>query len=189
MKGRITMKKVICIALVVVSLLGLMIPAFASASAAPGESKWVNCSDGKRLNLRTQPNGRLICRLDNGTEVQILSNLHNGWVEVYSYSVRKTGYVKEEFLVNSKPGKYEITERADNFVSVNPYYVIAKPRNSKTTESVCLRVKPNKQSASLRRLAEGDMLQVIAVGKTWMKVIDLQTGRTGYVASDYMTNA
>ena len=32
----------------------------------------------------------------------------------------------------------------------------------------------------------GDKLQVIEVGKTWSKVIDSQTGLTGYVANDYM---
>jgi len=27
---------------------------------------------------------------------------------------------------------------------------------------------------------------VIAKGKTWSKVLDLQTGKTGYVANDYI---
>ena len=52
---------------------------------------------------------------------------------------------------------------------------------------MCLRVKPNKTSQSIRRLTAGDQLQVIAVGKTWDKVVDLTTGQTGYVASAYMT--
>jgi hypothetical protein len=30
-------------------------------------------------------------------------------------------------------------------------------------------------------------LKVIAVGKTWSKVVDSTTGRTGYVANAYVT--
>jgi len=63
---------------------------------------------------------------------------------------------------------------------------IAKALNAKTEKSVCLRTKPNKTASSLRRLAAGDKLQVIAVGKTWSKVKDLTTGKTGYVANDYI---
>ena len=48
-------------------------------------------------------------------------------------------------------------------------------------------MKPNKTSQSIRRLMAGDQLQVIAVGKTWDKVVDLTTGQTGNVASAYMT--
>ena len=67
------------------------------------------------------------------------------------------------------------------------FNVAAKALNGKTDRSVCLRVKPNKTSQSIRRLMAGDQLQVIAVGKTWDKVVDLTTGQTGYVASAYMT--
>ena len=67
------------------------------------------------------------------------------------------------------------------------FNVAAKALNGKTDRSVCLRVKPNKTSQSIRRLMAGDQLQVIAVGKTWDKVVDLITGQTGYVASAYMT--
>ena len=62
------------------------------------------------------------------------------------------------------------------------FNVAAKALNGKTDRSVCLRVKPNKTSQSIRRLTAGDQLQVIAVGKTWDKVVDLTTGQTGNVA-------
>ncbi len=92
-----------------------------------------------------------------------------------------------KFLVSAKPGKYEITERDDNFRSVNPYMVEAKARSKNSDDSVCLRVKPNKTSSAIRRLMAGDQLQVIAKGKTWSQVRDPMTGATGYVANDYMT--
>ena len=59
--------------------------------------------------------------------------------------------------------------------------------NGKTTQSVALRTAPNTTAKMIRRLNAGDRLQVVAVGKTWSKVVDLTTGRTGYVANDYMS--
>ena len=91
-----------------------------------------------------------------------------------------------KFLVDTKPGKYEITEREDNFRSVS-YTVTAKALNGKTDKSVCLRAKPNKTSSSLRRLTAGNILKVVAEGKTWSKVVDVATGMTGYVANDYLS--
>ncbi len=47
-------------------------------------------------------------------------------------------------------------------------------------------MKPNKTAQAIRRLTAGDELKVIAVGNTWSRVIDLTTGKTGYVANDYI---
>ena len=181
------MKKILSIALILVTVLTLMIPAFASASETDGKDMWVNCANGKTLNLRDQPStaGAIVTRLECGTKVHVDYSCDNGWVAVSDY--RFSGYVQAKFLVDKKPGKFEITERDDNFVSLkNPYIVVAKALNSKTENSVGLRVKPNKTSAAIRRLNAGDQLQVIAKGKTWSKVVDLQTGRTGFVANDYI---
>ena len=179
------MKKLMTVALVVMMLLGLMVPVFASAA---GENKWVNCADGRTLNLRMEPSTRakVLKRLECGTRVELLesSNPHDGWTLVRVNG--KDGWVMSKFLVDSKPGKYEITERSDNFRDVTAYNVTAKPLNNKSDRSVCLRAKPNKTSRSIRRLAAGDELRVIAVGKTRDKVVDLTTGQTGYVANDYM---
>jgi len=180
------MKKLMTIALVVMMLLGLMVPVFASAS---GDAMWVNCPNGKTLNLRVEPSksARVLKKLECGTKVELIpySNPTDGWTCVRANGT--DGWVMTKFLVSSKPGKYEITEREDNFREVAAYSVIAKALNAKSDRSVCLRVKPNKTAKSIRRLTAGDKLQVIAVGKTWDKVIDLTTGQTGYVANDYMS--
>ncbi len=184
------MKKILSIALILVTVLALMVPAFASAATASGcvgKDMWVNCANGKKLNLRDEPrNGsNIFLRLENGTKVHVDYDAGNGWVAVSDYHF--SGYVQAKFLVDKKPGKFEITERDDNFVSVrNPYMVTAKALNAKTENSVGLRVKPNKTSTAIRRLNAGDQLQVIAKGKTWSRVVDLRTGKTGYVANDYI---
>ena len=58
------MKKILSVAIVLMMLLGLMIPVFASADTAVG-TLWVNCADGKRLNVRQEPskNAKLLYRV------------------------------------------------------------------------------------------------------------------------------
>ncbi len=188
------MKKLVSIVTVVLLVLGLMIPAFSTAETADVANdaviyKWVNCENGKTLNLRQEPTtkSRSIFQLECGTQLEVIPQvgLPDGWIMV-RVNARLQGYVMTKFLVNAKPGKYEITEREDNFRTVTPYFVTAKALNRNTTNSVGLRVKPNKTSAAIRRLQAGDRLQVIAVAKTWSKVLDPATGRTGYVANDYI---
>ena len=156
------MKKLIAIAIVLVTVFALTIPALAENEGF-GIDMWVNCANGKTLNVREAPstNSRTITRLPCGTKVHVDYSCGNGWVA--------------------------ISDRDDDFVSVaNPYMVTAKALNAKTDRSVGLRVKPNKTSNALRRLNAGDRLQVIARGKTWSKVVDMLTGKTGYVANDYI---
>ena len=180
------MKKLMSVVIVLVTVFALMIPAFASAGVYGGKDMWVNCPDGKRLNLRMDPytGSRLITRLECGTKVEVMEDLGNGWVRVATDEF--AGYVMKKFLQDTKPGKYEVTERADNFVTVQPYIAAAKALNGKTDTSVGLRVKPNKTAKAIRRLAAGDLVRVIAIGRTWSKVEDLLTGKTGYVANDYL---
>ncbi|MCQ2458349.1 MAG: SH3 domain-containing protein, partial [Clostridia bacterium] len=183
------MKKILSAVLVAVMLL-------LAASAAFGENlddildhMYVNCANGKMLNLRDAPGGKVIAQLDNGTKVWISGGfISKDWVAVTVKLKGKyvEGFVKNEFLQSKKPGKYEITEREDNFDDVKPYVVTAKALNAKTDNSVGLRVKPNKTAKSIRRLTAGDQLTVLASGRVWLKVLDQETGKIGYVADDYM---
>ena len=180
------MKKIVSIVLVILTLASLMIPVFAGAE---GTTMWVNCENGKRLNVRDSVKGKLLYRLDCGTKVEIQTSVSTpkGWAYITVPGHAKGGYVMTKFLVSSKPGKYEITERDDSFVTVTPYKVSAKAINKNSDRSVGLRVNPNKTAKAIRRLTAGDTLKVIAVGKTWSKVVDATTGRTGYVANAYVT--
>ena len=186
------MKKLIAILLAMMTVLALMIPVFASAEEQTENSTmWVNCADGKRLNVRNAPNtktSKVIYRLDCGTRVEVVNTVDapKGWAFVTVKNHKEGGFVMTKVLQAKQPGKYEITERSDNFRAVDPYLVSAKALNNRTENSVGLRTTPNKTSKMVRRLVAGDQLQVVAVGKTWSKVIDLATGKTGFVANDYM---
>ncbi|MDO5436477.1 MAG: SH3 domain-containing protein [Clostridia bacterium] len=187
------MKKIIALIIALVTIL-CCAATMASASEYVGgrdtsllNPAWVNTQDGKRLNLRASVNGTILTRLDTGTKIWILDFVNGGeWAEVMLQN-GKTGYVMTKFLQEGKPGKYDLTEREDNFVTIaNPYTVTAKALNNKTTQSVGLRTKASKSSKAIRRLNAGDKLTVLAVGNTWMKVKDVKTGKTGYVAKDYV---
>ena len=185
------MKKLIALALVLMSVFTLMIPVFASAETAiPGSAMWVNCEDGRRLNVRATPStsGRLLYRLDCGTRVEIvgMTGVPAGWAFVRSAGHDAGGFVMTKFLVSRQPSIYEITERSDNFRTVNPFIVSAMALDSQTTESVGLYTAPNVTAPMIRRLMAGDRLQVIAAGDVWCRVFDLATGQTGYMINDYM---
>ncbi len=184
------MKKLIALLMAAMTVVCLMIPVFASAENNQSPiAMWVNCAHGKTLNLRAAAStgSRRLASLECGTRVDVMYMADvSGWAYVVPQGHRDGGFVMTKFLVSSKPGKYEITEREDNFRAVTPYYVTMKALNDKTDNSVGLRVAPNKTSGMIRRLSAGDTLQVVAVGKTWNKVVDPVTGRTGYVANDYI---
>ena len=182
------MKKMIGIAMVLMMILSLIIPVFASAENVGGNTEmWVNCEDGKKLNVRETPSkkAKVLYRVECGKKVEIIEDVGGGWAFVRQ-SGKASGYVMTKYLHAQKPGKYEITEREDNFRAVTPYKATALARGKNTNESVGLRVKPNKTAKALRRLAAGDTLKVIAVGNTWSQVVDQTTGMTGYVANDYI---
>jgi len=182
------MKKLMTITLVVMMLLGLMVPVFASA-AGETETKYVNTAICRKLNLRETPStdARILKRLKRGTAVTVLqdANATEGWAHVRVSG--KEGYVMTKYLAATKPANYSKTERVANFRNVTAYKVAAKAVNGKTNRSVYLRVLPNKGAKAIRRLTAGNQLRVIATGKNWNKVVDLTTGRTGYVASAYVS--
>ena len=188
------MKKVIGIVMVLMMVLGLMIPVLGSAASAKDvknvDYMWVNCEDGKTLNVResASKSAKVLYRVECGTKLTVLGAVDGtrDWAYVQKDG-KSAGYVMTKFLVFEKPGKYEITERDTDFKSVKSYKVTALPRSKNSTESVGLRTKPNKTAKAIRRLAAGDTLTVIAVGKTWSQVKDPETGKTGYVANDYIT--
>ncbi len=186
------MKTVLKILAVLMVVLSLLVPVFASAASAKNveghEYMWVNCENGKTLNVREEPStkAKVLYTVECGTQLIVVSDYNGEWACVYQ-ARKRVGYVMTKFLVYEKPGKYEITEREDNFkVLDRPYTVTALARGKNTTESVGLRVKPNKTSKMVRRLQAGDTLTVIEVAKTWSRVIDDLTGETGYVANDYI---
>lgn len=182
------MKKLVSIIIAIIALFLAVVPAmadFGNYNTDLLNPTWVNTPDGKNLNVRETPNGAIKCRLTPGTKAYIL-DFHGDWAEIVMKD-GKTGFVMTKFIQEGKPGKFELTEREDNFKAVSSYTVTAKALSSKNSKSVGLRVKPTKSSKAIRTLQAGDKLTVLAAGKTWLKVKDAKTGKTGFVAKDYVT--
>ncbi len=175
--------KVISIALALVLVLGIMIPLTASAS---GMDKYVFCPNGGMMSIRRTPNARgtRIAQLANGTEVTLVENVGNGWALVEAGNCR--GYARTQYLQSAPLSKYQTGESRDSITGVEPFLAVVKPLNGKTLRSVSLRVNPTKACRAIRRLTAGDQLEVIASGSVFSQVVDLKTGRTGYVANDYL---
>ena len=94
------MKKLISIVLAIMTLAGLMIPVFAGAETAETTTMWVNCSNGKTLNVRESANGRVLYRIECGTRVEVQNKVSApaGWAFVTVKGQKKGGYVKTQFL-------------------------------------------------------------------------------------------
>ncbi len=176
------MKKVISIVLIVMTLVGLMIPVFAGAE---GNTMYVNCENGKSLNVRRAPNGKVMYRVVCGSalEVDPVVPCPKGWAFVRVPGHTSGGYVMTKFLFTQEPGKYEITERKATFTKVSPFRAAARHLAELGTELTALRETPNASAKAIRQLAEGDLLKVVARGINWSRVVDLSTGRTGYVTN------
>lgn len=182
------MKKFVSIIVAIIALFLAVAPAMADFGNYDTDllnPTWVNTPDGKNLNVRETPNGKIMKRLTPGTKAYIL-DFHGDWAEIVTKD-GKTGFVMTKFIQEGKPGKYELTEREDSFKAVTPYTVTAKAAGKKSTRSVGLRVKPTKASKAIRTLQAGDQLQVLAAAKTWLKVKDMKTGKIGFVAKEYTT--
>ena len=187
-----TVKKFAGTLLAIVLVALTAIPAFAAGNEKIDTSlmnpAWVNTNDGRKLNVRQNPDGKVLKQLETGTQLYVDDFVQDGkWAKVVLNDKKTTGYVMTKYIQEGKPGKYELTEREDNFKAVsNGRIVTAKALNNKSSKSVALRAKPTKSSKQIRRLTAGDQLKVLAEGKTWLKVQDLKTGKTGYVAKDYV---
>ena len=187
------MKKFVSILAAAMLVLSLMVPIIASAAGAENtEIMYVATRKGRLLNVREQPSkdSRILYRVGSGKTLKILRDEETpeGWVKVQR-GTKRVGYAMTQFLKDTKTSSYYVTESQNDFKAVTPYTVTALARGKNTTESVELRTEPSKNAAAIRRLAAGDKLEVIEVGKTWSKVVDAKTGITGYAANDYLKAA
>ena len=182
------MKKILTVIMVVMLAVGMMAPAFASAESVVGHDEmWVKTRKNETLNIREKPtkDSAVLYRVNYGEKLFIVEATNSIWAKVYQDG-KVTGYAMVRFLTSRQPNKYEITEKEVDFEEVSAYNVKTLARSKRTDTSVGLRTKPNKSASMIRRLYAGETLTVIAVGKTWSMVKDPKTGRTGYVANDYI---
>lgn len=189
----ITFGTVVCIFALVICIL-TETAMVASAAVMPQGSIAVVTADTK-LNLRQEPQGKIIGKIARGKEVTILSEIdRNGY---YRIRVNETGlecYAYGEFLEFLRPGTVEqpsvnIPEQ-DNHdyeipdVTVFDGEILVVVSNGKLN----MRKGPTRKADRIQYLYDGDRLQIVSyeVKNDFILVRDLRAGKIGYVHTDYV---
>ena len=194
-------KKVIALALIVMSLFALTIPATLAESAPCDRysvpfTMYVKTANGGTLNVRNVPgtaDKSIIGRLDYGTAVTVLgvSKDDAAWVQIrYSKAKEGTAWVMVKFLSMDAPSAADIAQAEINhqmmyYKDVARFTVAARPSNP-ATGWVNFRNAPGTSAGRITTLKDGQILTVIGETTDWYKAIDSVTGRTGYVSKAYV---
>ena len=178
MKERyIIMKKALGIVVVLMMVVGLMVPVFASAESVKGHSAmYVYCANGKRLNVRETPSkqGGLLFRLESGTKVSILSDAGNGWAKVSCNG--REGFVSTSFLRSKQITATQKKTSAFKAFSAKVY--------SNNGKKVNMRVSANIKADRIAQLEGSTAIQVIGQTGDWYKI--RWANATGYMMKKYV---
>ena len=184
-------KKLIAIALIVMSLFALCIPA---SMAAGTKTMYVSCQNGGPLNVRTAPDtskNNVICQYKYGDRITVIGNAKNGWYEISCPKAKSgIGYVMAKFLTANKISdeqiqKKDIERQMNHYKKVESFTVAARPSHP-DTGWVNFRTAPNSFSGRITTLKNGQILTVIGETPDWYKAVDSVTGKTGYVSKAYV---
>ena len=199
------MKRFVSMMLVVLTL---MLAVFVPAAALAGEEGpnahagyyYVKTGNGKGLNVRDNPNGKVVGSLKYGTRVYVDAFSDSEWALItYRYDNGHgkndyAAYVSTRFLVRSNPGKFQGSSSSSsaNTVkrtekAVSPYTIVSRP--SRTAGWVNLRKTPSTEAKVLTRCYAGKSLTVVAEMNGWFKVVDPANGAIGYISSKFVSRA
>ena len=194
-------KKIIAIALIVLSLFALAIPA-SMAEPDPCDrysvpfTMYVRTANGGTLNVRNVPKTAeksIIGRLEYGTAVTVLgvSRANADWVQIrYNKAKNGTAWVMADFLSLNAPSDADIAQAKIHHQEMyykdikNHFTVEARP--SRTDGWVNFRTAPGTTAGRITTLKLGQRLTVIGETTDWYKAIDSVTGRTGYVSKSFV---
>ncbi len=184
------------------------LPLFTASADLFPLTMWVKTPNGKTVNVRNDQDGDIIGRLPYGTKITAIDE-EDIWI-IINYNGQR-GYIKEAFLVESNPGKYQggsekedekgnvLTDSALGSQTVNglnaqyktltyvqvPYTVKVVPDTR--TSTARLRWAPSKFSTLITHLPLNYELTVLAANKNWLMVRDETSGKVGYIAVKYTT--
>lgn len=198
----ITFGSVICVFALVIYFL-TQTAMVASAAVMPAGSIAVVTADTK-LNLREEPQGKIIGKIARGKEVTILSEIdRDGY---YRIRVNETGlecYAYGEYLEFLYAGSatqqpvYSVPEQ-EPVRTEEPTYTYEEEEGITIPEGTILvvnsdaklnmRKKPSRKGARIQYLYDGELLQVVSskVKNNYVLVRDFNDGKVGYVSLDYV---
>ncbi len=194
-------KRFVSMMLVVLTLmLSVFVPAAMAGEEGPNEHAgyyYVKTGNGKGLNVRDNPNGKIVGSLKYGTRLSVDAFSHDEWALItYRYDNGHgkgdyAAYVSTRFLVSYNPGKFQGTSSKTTASTVRTekavaslYTVVSCPVHA--TGWVNLRKTPSTSAKVLTRCYTGKTLNVLAETNGWFKVQDPATGMIGYISSKYV---
>ena len=195
------MKRFVSMTLVVLTLmLAVFVPIAMAGEEGPNAHAgyyYVKTGNGKGLNVRDNPNGKVVGSLKYGTRVYVDAFSSSEWALItYRYDNGHgkgdyAAYVSTRFLVRNNPGKFQGSSSARSGATLtekqvaSPYTIVSRPVRS--TGWVNLRRTPSMDAKVLIKCPQGKTLTVLAELDGWFKVEDLPTGIIGYISSKYVS--
>ena len=198
------MKRFVSMMLVVFTLmLAACVPAALAGEEGPNAHAgyyYVKTGNGKGLNVRDNPNGKVVGSLKYGTRVYVDAFSSSEWALItYRYDNGHgkgdyAAYVSTRFLVRNDPGKFQGSSSANSANSAartekqvaSPYTIVSRPVRT-TGGWVNLRRTPSMDAKVLEKCFAGKTLTVLAELDGWFKVEDIPTGIIGYISSKFVS--
>ena len=208
-------KRLVSLSLAILMLMAIALPtALAEDNSVDKRAGYyyVKTDNGKSLNVRNAPNGKVIGSLKYGTRIHVDTFTTPEWALIlYKYDNgygmgEYAAWVSTRYLTRNKPGKYVNptatpapsgkTTPAPTLDSINaifrtakqvtaPYTVVARP--TRATGWVNLRWAPTTEAERIATCPQGKMLIVLAEMKGWYQVQDPATGMIGFISSQYVS--
>ena len=202
-------KRIVSLLLVMAMALGLMIPAaMAEDENSGGEGYYyVYTENGKGLNVRETPGGKIVGSLKYGTKIHVEAFTDDTWaLIVYHYD---NGYgmgdyaafVNRRFLQKSKPASKpsdtskSVGSASDTLEDINkefasakrvtPYKVTVRP--TRVSGWVNMRWAPSQSAELMATYKANDTLLVIQELENWLQVEDQDTGDVGFVNKAFVS--
>ena len=211
------MKKLVALLLVMLLGLGLLAPAALAAGSDYGENDYqdpgyyyVYTENGKVLNVRDSPNGKVVGALKYGARIHVDALVDENWALItfnYDNGYGKDDYaafVNRRFLTKKKPearsssktaaAKKEPAASEDPLEAMNrefksaknvaPYTVTVRP--TRASGWVNLRWAPSDSAELMATFKANDKLTVIKELDSWLQVEDPETGNVGFINRDFI---
>ncbi len=197
-------KKIITIALVIISLMLCAFPAVMAEVSPDGSGKYqtpvtmyVFTANGGYLNVRSTPSmteRNVIGKVNFGSAVTVtgVSLTNSDWVCIrFNKNNHRTAWVLSCYLTAKKPTQSaaqqeEINRQLATYKAVDRNFdVLVKP--SRSNGYVNFREDPGLGAPRITRLTKGSKLTVIGETRNWFQVSDSVTGKIGFVNKAYVT--
>ena len=193
------MKRFVSMTLVVFTLmLAVFVPIAMAGEEGPNAHAgyyYVKTGNGKGLNVRDNPNGKVVGSLKYGTRVYVDAFSDSEWALIpYRYDNGHgrgdyAAYVSTRFLVRNNPGKFQGSSSSASKTEkqvASPYTIVSRPVRT-NGGWVNLRRTPSMDAKVLEKCYAGKQLTVLAELNGWFKVQDPVNGTIGYISSKFVS--